>query len=211
MSKEVLAVTMVRGGSKGLPRKNVRPLLGKPLMVWSIEHAKASKLVTRYVVTTEDEEMKKIALKHGVDVIDRPPELAQDETSAVAVLQHVLKAILPNEPDALVLIQATSPIRKKGIIDMCIKQFFKEDADTLVTGYQFKDPVWGEPIERRQNIKGFFVNDGNVYVFKPSMINKGDLIGKKWSFVFTSKEENVDIDDEFDFWLAGKVLEERML
>ena len=211
MNKEVLAMTMVRGGSKGLPRKNVLPLLGKPLMVWSIEQVKESKLISRYVISTEDKEMKEIALKHNVEVIDRPMELAQDKTSAWEVINNVLEQLEPYKPDALVLIQATSPIRKPGLIDKCIKQFLKEEPDSLVTGYQFTDPIWGEPIERRQDIKGFFVNDGNVYVFNPDMIRKGDLVGKKWSFVYTSHEENVEIDDEFDFWLAGKVLEERML
>jgi len=210
--KEVLGVTTVRGGSKGLPRKNIRLLLGKPLMVWTIEQAKKSRLITRYVVSTEDKEMKELALKHNVEVIDRPIELAQDETSTWEVLYDLLKRLKPYEPDAVVLLQAPCPIRKPGLIDSCIEKFFDEDIDSLVTGYYFEDTIWGKPIKRRQDIvkERTFVNDGNVYVFRPEIILNGDIVGKRYGYIFTSKEEHVDIDDEFDFWLAEKIMEERI-
>lgn len=208
--KKILAITTVRGGSKGLPRKNVRPLLGKPLMVWTIEQAKKSKLINRYIISTEDEEMKKIALKHNVEVMDRQKELAQDETSSWAVLYDVLKKLEPYRPDAIVLLQVCCPVRRPGLIDDCIEQFFEENPDSLTTGYICKEVPWGEPIERRQDIKGFFVSDGSVYIFKPETIFNGDLVGKKFSYVYVPKDQRVDIDEEFDFWLAEKILEERM-
>jgi len=212
MNKEVLGVMTVRGGSKGLPRKNVLPLCGKPLMVWAIEQAKASKHITRFIVSTEDEEMKQLALKNGVEVLDRPLELAQDETPTWEVLYDVLMTLEPYNPNAIVLLQATCPIRKPGLIDKCIEEFFKQDVDSLVTGDYFDETIWGRPIKRRQDIvkEQVFVNDGNVYVFKPDIIAKGDLVGKTYAYVFTSQEEHVDIDTEYDLWLAEKIMEERM-
>jgi len=208
--KEVLGILTVRGGSKGLPRKNVRPLCGKPLMAWTIEQALASKLITRFVVSTEDPEMKKIAEEYGVEVLDRPVELAQDETSSWEVLNDALITLKPYKPDAVILLQAPCPIRKSGLIDHCIEKFFEEDVDSLVTGYICKEVPYGTPIQRRQDIKGFFACDGNVFIMKPETIFKGDLMGKKHGHVFTSKEEHVDIDSEFEFWLAEKIMEERI-
>ena len=208
--KKILAITPVRGGSKGLPRKNVRQLNGKPLMTWTIEHAKQSKYITRYVVSTEDQEMKDIAKKHNVEVLDRPVELAKDETSTWAVLYNVLKTLEPYKPDAVVLLQVTSPVRIPGRIDECIEKFFKDDVDSLITGFESKDFVWGKPIKRRQDIKGNFIVDGNVYVIKPDVILAGDVVGKKYGYVYTSNEEHVDIDEEYDLWLASKILEERV-
>jgi hypothetical protein len=89
----ILGVIPARGGSKGIPRKNVKSLCGKPLIAWSIEAAKKSKLLDRFVVSTEDEEITKVARKYGAEVIHRSPELAKDETLILAVLQDVLKKI----------------------------------------------------------------------------------------------------------------------
>jgi len=208
--KEILAITTVRGGSKGLPRKNVNLLLGKPLMTWTIEHAKQSEYITRYVISTEDQEMKDVAKKHNVEVLDRPRELARDDTTTWAVLYHSLKQLKPYNPDAIVLLPATSPVRIPGRIDECIEEFFKQDVDVLTTGYVSKEIEWGKPYKRRQEMKGTKVVDGNVYVFSPETIYGGDLIGKKQGIVLTTREEQVDIDEEFDFWLAEKILEERM-
>jgi len=209
----ILGVIPARGGSKGLPRKNLRILCGKPLIAWTIEAAKQSKLLDRYVVSTEDPEIAEVARKYGAEVIIRPPELAKDETPTLAVLQHVLKEI--PEADVVVLLQPTSPIRDPGLIDYCIKRFLDAGADSLATGFickyvEYASPEMRKQQLRRQDIKGFFYDDGNVYVMKADLVRKGDRYGEKIERVILDKEQNIDIDDEFDFWLAEQVLKKRL-
>ena len=98
----ILGVIPARGGSKGIPRKNIRPIAGKPLLAWTIEHAKASKLLTRFVVSTEDAEIAKIARGRGAEVLKRPAKLAGDKADTLPVLQHALDAI---PADIVVLLQ----------------------------------------------------------------------------------------------------------
>lgn len=209
----ILGVTPARGGSKRLPRKNIRLLCGKPLIVWTIEAAKQSKLLDRYVVSTEDPEIAKVAREHGAEVIMRPPELARDETPTLAVLQHVLEVI--PEAEVVVVLQPTSPIRNQGLIDYCIERFLKTGADSLATGFMCKYIEYASPEMRKrefrtQDIKGFFYDDGNVYVIKADLIRKGDRYGRKIERVILDKEQNVDIDDEFDFWLAEQIMKKRL-
>ena len=118
---QVLALITARGGSKGLPRKNVHPFLGLPLMVWSIKAAQAARSVTRVMVTTDDAEIASIAAEHGVDVpFIRPPELAQDLTPDLPVFQHALHWLDDRQgyrPDLVVHLRPTSPLRPRGLID----------------------------------------------------------------------------------------------
>jgi len=107
----ILGVTPARGGSKSIHRKNIKELCGKPLVAWTIEAARQSKLLDRYVVSTEDKEIAQIAEKYGAEVVERPPELATDEASTLSVLQDVLGKI---DADVVVVLQATSPIREPG-------------------------------------------------------------------------------------------------
>lgn len=210
MSQKVICVIPARGGSKGIPRKNIKPLLGKPLIAWTIEAAQKSKLLDRIFVSTEDAEIKEVALKHGVEVIDRPQEFATDEASTWCVLKHALDVLAPDYvPDAVVALQATVPYRGDGLIDKCIEKFIKGNYDSVITGYLLQDEPYGEHPGRRQDIKGELYADGSVYVIKRDIILGGDVAGEKFSYVQTKSEEQVDIDDEYDFWLAGKVLKER--
>lgn len=203
----ILGVTPARGGSKGIPRKNIKPMCGKPLIAWTIEAAKRSKLLDRYIVSTEDEEIAAVSRRYGAEVIDRPPELAADETSTESVLQHVLNII---DADVVVLLQATSPIRNSDLIDNCIKRFLDTGADSLATGFICKYQEYGSCDLRRQDIKGFFYDDGNVYVMRADLLKKGDRYGKRIERVILDREQNVEIDDEFDFWLAEQVLKKRL-
>ena len=202
----ILGVTPARGGSKGIPGKNIRKLCGKPLIAWTIEAAKQSKLLNRYVVSTEDRKIAEAAREYGAEVLDRPKELATDEASTLSVLQDVLKKI---DADIVVLLQCTSPIRDRGLIDRCIKRFLETNADSLATGFTCKLYEWGTYSARRQDLKGFFHDDGNVYVVKADLIRKGKLWGKKMEKMEISKNQNIEIDDEFDFWLAEQILKKQ--
>lgn len=205
----VLGVTPARGGSKGLPRKNLKPLCGKPLLAWTIEAAKASTRLERYVVSTEDAEIAAVARRWGAEVLARPSELATDEATTLSVLQHVL-ALVP--ADVLVLLQATCPIRDEGLIDRCVRRFLETGADSLATGFLCKAVPYGANREerRRQDLPGFFYDDGNVYVIRADLIRAGERYGAKREHVFLDREQNLDIDDDFDFWLAEQVLKRRL-
>lgn len=202
----ILAVIPARGGSKGIPRKNVKMIAGKPLIAWTIEAAKKSKFIDRLVVSTEDGEIAKISKEHGAEVLPRPASLASDTATTLSVLEHAASKI---NADIVVLLQATSPIRGEGLIDNCIGQFLSSGADSLATGFMCKFTEYGKPAKRRQDTKGFFYDDGNVYAIKASLLKKGDRYGKKIEKYLTSREESVEIDDEFDFWLAEQVLLKR--
>ena len=204
----ILGVTPARGGSQGIPRKNLRALCGKPLIAWTIEAAKASSSLDRYVVSTEDAQIAAVARQRGVEVLDRPPELATDEATTLSVLQHVLTRI---PADIVVLLQATSPVRDPELIDRCIRRFLETEADSLATGFICMATEYGTPQNalRRQDVPGFFYDDGNVYVVRAELIRRGERCGTRIERVFTDREQQIDIDEEFDFWLAEQVLRHR--
>ncbi len=203
---EFLGVIPARGGSKGIPRKNIKMLAGKPLLAWSIESARCSNRLDRFVVSTEDAEIARMVRRYGAEVVDRPKKLATDTATTLSVLQHVLTKI---DAEAVVILQPTSPVRDKELVDRCIEQFQRTKADNLATGFICKFKEYGSYTQRRQNLKGFFYDDGNVYVVKSALIRKGTLFGKKVERVITAREENTEIDDEFDFWLVEQILRKR--
>ena len=184
----ILGVTPARGGSKGVPRKNVRPIHGRPLIAWTIEAAKAARLIERYIVSTEDPEIAAIARSHDVEVLDRPAELADDAAMTVDVLRHVLTQV---DADTVVLLQATSPIRDAGLIDRCIRRFFETETDSLATGFMCKFAPYGKNTLRRQDLDGFFYDDGNVYVIRADVIRAGDRYGTRLEQVLLDREQSV--------------------
>ncbi|MDR1871640.1 MAG: acylneuraminate cytidylyltransferase family protein [Deltaproteobacteria bacterium] len=204
----ILGVIPARGGSKGVPRKNIKPIAGAPLVAWTIAAALKSKLMDRFVVSTEDPEIAAIARAYGAEVLNRPPELAQDEVISRKVLEHAIDTL---GADAVVLLQATNPIRRPGLIDRVIESYLKGDWDSLATGFSWLlYPPHGVE-HRRQDLQTVFVNDGSVIVSKAATIKNQSLFGQKAGTLITSREENVDIDEPFDFWLAEKILEKASL
>ena len=109
------------------------------------------------------------------------------------------------------LLQPTSPIRDVGLIDLCISKFKETNADNLATGFICKFKEYGSYTQRRQDLKGFFYDDGNVYVMKADMVKKGDRYGKKHEKVMTSRKENLEIDDIFDFFMVESALKDKKI
>ena len=204
----ILGLTPARGGSKGLPRKNVRRMCGKPLITWTIEAAKESRLLDRYVVSTEDAEVAAVARQWGAQVLDRPAELATDEATTLSVAQHALTQI---PADIIVLLQATNPIREPGFIDRCIQRFLDTKADSLATGWMctYAEYAKGRCETRRQDIEGFFYDDGNLYIVNAALVRAGDRYGTRIERMLVDREHNIDIDDAFDWWVAEQVLMKR--
>lgn len=186
----------------------MQPLCGKPLIAWTIQAANQSKLLDHYLVSTEDPEIAQVAQEWGAEqVLWRPEELASDETATLPVLQHVLEEV---PSDVLVLLQATSPIRDAGLIDRCIQRFLDTGADSLATGFTCRYVEYGTGNLRRQDIDGFFYDDGNVYVIKADLIRNGDRHGSSIERMILDREQNVEIDDPFDFWMAGQIIKRRL-
>ncbi len=133
----VVALIPARGGSKGIPRKNLAPLAGKPLITWTIEAALASKNLTRVIVSTDDTEIAEVARQHGADApFLRPPELAADDSGALGVALHALDWLAKNaggEPEYLLLLQPTSPLRMTADIDAAIELARARDADAVLS------------------------------------------------------------------------------
>lgn len=201
---KIVAIIPARGGSKGIPGKNIKQCAGKPLIAWTIESAKQCKMLNRVIVSTDDKKIAEVAKEYGAEVVDRPAELATDTATTMSALQHVLESV---EADIVVLLQCTSPVRKQGLIDYCVNRFIERKDDSLATGVLCKFYEYGALDQRRQDIKGFFYDDGNVYVFKADLLKKGERYGKVIDRVCIDKEQNVEIDDMFEFWLAEKILE----
>ena len=153
---DILGIIPARGGSKGLPGKNTQLLSGKPLIAYTIVAAHQSKLITRLIVSTEDKEIAEVATRYGVEVLDRPAELATDDVSLDDVLRYSTITLRENEaengmaclPDIVVLMQANVPVRKAGMIDKVIKELIFSKADSAVSVYNVgQRPEWMKVME----------------------------------------------------------------
>ena len=199
----ILGLIPARGGSKGVPNKNIKEIYGKPLIAWTIEQAKKSTRLDAILVSTDSDKIADIAKQYGAQVIMRPEELATDTASTQDVMVHALQKY---PADTLVLLQPTSPCRSEGLIDACIEEFLENDYDSLATGWICDYKEYGKNTLPRQQIEGFFYDDGNVYVIKADNILQGDRYGAKIGHKIISRYENAEIDDEFDFWLLEQIL-----
>lgn len=207
----ILGVTLARGGSQSIIKKNIAYCAGQPLLVWTIEAAQASKLIDRYVISTEDSAIKIIAEKHGAEVLDRPEELSLDYTNRFEVIEHIAKELQLDPDDLIVMLQATSPIRKPGMIDSCIREFRQRKYDTMATGFLCKiEGPWNQLHhfgKHRQETVPYFYDDGNVTIWRAELPLNGIEYTDNLGMKVISKIENIDINDEIDLYIAGKILE----
>ena len=146
---KVLGIIPARGGSKGMPKKNIRPLLNKPLIAWTIEQALKSKYIDRVVVSTDDPAIARLAKKHGADVpFMRPDKLATDKAKSIDVVSHALLS-LPEKYDYVVLLQPTSPLRTADDIDACVKLCMSKGGNSCVSVTESeKNPHWMYSLDR---------------------------------------------------------------
>lgn len=228
--REILATVTARGDSKRIPKKSIALLLGKPLMGWVIEALKRAKTVTRIIVDTDDPEMAEVGRQFGAEVpFKRPKELAQDATSHVEVLKYGLTFLREKEgyaPDAVVLIQPTSPLVLPEDIDAAVALLFTEDLDSVET--VFEVPTIFHPYRERiidaDGFTHFFMPKERVeaqktgkwpriyavdavYCFKPETVfTHGTLQGKRSKSIIIPRERACDIDEPGNVVIAEALL-----
>lgn len=215
-NKSVLAIIPARGGSKGVPRKNIRHLAGKPLIAWSIEEAKKSKYIDRLVVTTEDEEIAEVAKSWGAEVpFLRPSELAHDDTPGIDPVLHTIEMI--PDFDYVILLQPTSPLRIAEDIDSCFELCIEKKVNASVSiTLTDKSPYWmynlvdgnnlqpviipEKPILRRQDAPDAYVLNGAVYVAKIAWLKKTkSFLHEETIGYVMPRERSIDVDTMMDF------------
>ena len=201
----VIAIIPARGGSKGIPGKNIKEINGKPLISWSIKSALKSKLIDEVYVSTENSAIKKYALECGAKVDDRPEYLASDTARTIEVLKDFV--IRYPEVKTLVVLQPTSPVRDLNLIDTCINKFKDGGYTNLATGFYTKIKEYGTHNNtRRQDYKGFFYDDGNVYILDKKLAMEGIWCGINPCKFPIARHMNYEIDDEVDFIIVESLL-----
>ena len=222
-----LAIIPARGGSKGIPRKNVRSLAGKPLITHTIESARLSKSITRIIVSTDDPEIAAVSEQHGTEVVWRPAEISGDAASSESALLHTLEYLKATEnyrPDLIVFLQCTSPLTSPEDIDGTIQVLLDEGADSAFAATEFYYFLWekdqnDEAVEinhdkrtrpMRQEREPQYIETGAVY----AMRTKGFLEAKhrffgKTVMHITPPERRWEIDDPIDFRVAEVLMQEQ--
>jgi N-acylneuraminate cytidylyltransferase len=200
-----LAFIPARGGSKGLPNKNIKNLLGKPLINYSIESAKTSNRIDHIVVSTDCDEIAEITRESGVEILCRPEAVSNDQSKTIDTLNFHYEFL--KDYDIIVILQPTSPLRPKDLIDECINEFLIGEYSNLVTGYYCKFQEFGSHNNmRRQDVKGFFYDDGSLYILTPSLIKKNQWFGDNIKKIVNKRQFTFEIDDEIDFLILEKLI-----
>jgi CMP-N-acetylneuraminic acid synthetase len=220
-----LGIIPARGGSKGIPRKNLSRLLGKPLIAYTIEAALQSRRLNRTIVTTDDAEIASVAAQWGAEVpFLRPAELGADMTPMLPVMQHAVRHIEQQGSsfDVICLLQPTNPMRSPQDIDGCIELLQESGADTVFTTLAVPhehNPHWvfepdeagflrlstGEatPIPRRQELPPAFHREGSVYVVRRDvLIERNTLYGPRVAGYPIDAQRSVNIDEPSDWTRA---------
>lgn len=227
-TKKVLAIIPARGGSKGLPRKNIIDLFGKPLMAWTVEASLGSKYITKTIVSSDSDEILAVGEKYGADVLKRPNELATDRSSSEVVVKH---AIDNDEEryDYVILLQPTSPLRGRLEIDCAFEKLFSFSATALISVCEyeskilkaFRDTEEGYiegisnneyPFMRRQDLPKTYMSNGAIYIIKVNEFLKDNSFytNRTISFVMDNIK-SMDIDTREDFEKINNILYENII
>tara|TARA_B110000908_G_scaffold25984_1_gene29962 strand:- start:1370 stop:2062 length:693 start_codon:yes stop_codon:yes gene_type:complete len=225
----VLAIIPARGGSKGVPGKNIKLLSGKPLIEYTTQVALQSKLLTKVSVSSDDDKIIEVAKNTGVEVpFKRPSNLSEDATPTLPVIKHALAYYknIGEEFDAICLLQVTSPFRTVDFLDNALQKFINEGADSLISVQKVPheyNPHWtfelneggnlkiatGEEkiISRRQDLPTTYHRDGSIYITKTSVIlEKNSLYGNTIAYIESKEKNFVNIDTLRDWGKAEEII-----
>lgn len=228
----VLGIILARAGSKGLPRKSTRALLGRPVISYTFDHAQASHRLTDFVVSTDCREIKRIAAAEGVAIVDRPPELASDTAPVDPAARHAVKlwnGQHSGDAQVVVLLYGNVPVRSPGLIDRAVDHLLATGADSVrsVAPIDKHHPDWlhrldgdrmkqfrPNSIYRRQDLEPLYYHDGAVAVVTAEALfgalktpdDHQAFLGRDRRAVIQSAEDSVDIDGPLDLLIAEAVL-----
>ncbi|HDY72630.1 MAG TPA: acylneuraminate cytidylyltransferase family protein [bacterium] len=231
-NKKIIAIIPARGSSKGLPRKNIRKLAGKPLIAYTIEAALKSKYLDRIIVSTDDKEIAKISQQYGAEVpFMRPKELAKDEIPLVPIIpRYVAEELEKREnyrPDIVLVLQPTCPLRGTNYIDLAIEKLIKTKCDWVVTvvpanphpfrarlmkGDKLIPLFEGKKIwVQRQDFPPVYQFNGAIYATWRKILQEKEVFqNKDWRGVIMKEEEAVDIDTIVDFLTIEAIIKRRL-
>ena len=221
MNTKYIAIIPARGGSKGVPKKNIKEFLGKPLIEHSINYAKESKFIEKIILTTDNEEIKKIGKDNNITVVDRPKEISGDKATTESAIEHVISLFKFSIDTTIVLLQPTSPIRPKNSLDKMIKIFNEQLYDSMLTLSPIHPLTWkidNKKTEcmydysnrpRRQDFKEkdlIYDENGSVYIFTNKIfIEKNNRLGGKIGHYIFKEEYGRQIDTPLDFKLLETI------
>jgi CMP-N-acetylneuraminic acid synthetase len=229
---EVAAVITARGGSKGIPGKNIADLAGKPLIAWGIEAALKSPSVNRLIVSTDDDKIAEVCRKYGANVpFKRPAELSGDKSPHIPVIQHAVKWMEDNENkvyDRIMLLQPTSPFTTSEDIEAALKLAENADAVSSVCLSE-KHPAYALTLDkngmlerylkresegyfRRQDLKPAYTENGAIYIVKRDVLMLEDFLdppGRTRAYIMPP-ERSMDIDTPWDLYLANLIMKDRL-
>jgi len=191
----VLCIIPARGGSARMPKKNLLPIAGRPVLAYSLIHAQMARLVDAVAVSTDDEEIASLARQHGADVVMRPLEISGDTSTSESALLHTLDARRNDgheEPSLVVFLQCTSPVRRLNDIDNAIQLLRGTGADSVFSACENTRLIWGmkgdEPValnydwknrKREQEMARQYRENGSIYVFPPTLLREtGNRMGE---------------------------------
>lgn len=226
----VLGVVTARGGSKGIPQKNVISLRGKPLLAYTAEAALAAQSLDRVILTTDDPEIAAVGARYGLEVpFLRPAELSRDDTPSIPVIQHAVAWLAERGAayDAVCLLQPTNPLRRAQDIDGAVELLERTGADSVLSFVDVgekhparmkiiasdghvQDPPFAEQFEgqRRQDLPKFYLREGSIYLTRtPVLMDQNSLKGEDCRAWIVPIERACAIDTPFDLFLADKLLE----
>ncbi len=222
---KILAIIPARGGSKGIPQKNIKDLCGKPLIAYSIEAALQAKSVDRVIVSTDDQEIAEVSRQYGAEVIQRPDDISGDFASSEAALLHVLEELDQEEgcrPDLLVFLQCTSPLTLPVDIDGTVQSLIDQGAETAFAAAPFHYFLWSVGSEgeacginhdkkkrlMRQQRDDQFVEAGAVYAMKaPDFLEEKHRFFGKTVLYEIPEERCFEIDEPVDLLIAEQLIE----
>lgn len=220
-----VAIIPARGGSKGIPRKNIKELDRKPLIAHIIETALKVRGLDRVIVSTDDKKIAEIAKKYGAEVpFNRPKELARDETPTLPVLQHAVKYLEEEEnykPGIVVLLYTTSPLISAERVSEAIELLKEGEFDSVLSVVEDRGHYWIEGnegykklypkvLKNRQFIKPLFKENGAIYICRRGLLmRKNEIVGGKIGFLVMKKDESIDIDELLDFEFAEFLMNRR--
>jgi CMP-N,N'-diacetyllegionaminic acid synthase len=221
-NKKIIGIIPARGGSKGIPRKNIKILAGKPLIAYTIEAALKSKYLDRVIVSTEDKEIAQISKKYGAEVIKRPKKLATDTARIIDVIFYLLKILKREEkyiPEIVILLQPTSPLRTSNDIDKAIDIFLKNKCESVISvcettpflylafkiAKNYLRPIFSKKYftQRRQDLTKVYIPNGAIYISTPkNLLKYKGFYSKKTLPYIMPVSRSIDIDTREEFKIA---------